>query len=298
VRQGTALPLSKLTQLDLRDACRARLEMLELWLRRLIHEQFEQEYSKDILNAKNKAGDFVLKKRIRENIEKRLHDQPERYKRPVDAALLDDLITIICKPDTYKSCFAIALKVAFPQGAEEARNFLGRLLTPRNHLSHANPISIRQAEQVICYSNDVVYALRDFYAMRGKADAYNAPSILRMWDSFGHMEHAQAAHANMPHKFDYSDDPASCLRPGDTLTIEIEVDPSFSEEGFIVKWSSMFVDQDQQGERLVKLVLPVENRHVGRELQFDIKIISHQDWHRHQVWDDIWRVIYRVLPPI
>jgi hypothetical protein len=64
----------------------------------------------------------------------------------------------------------------------------------------------------------------------------------------------------------------------------------------MVKWSSIFVDQ--QGERLVKFVLPVENRHDGRELPIDIKIISHQDWHRHQVWDDIWRVIYRALPPI
>jgi hypothetical protein len=226
-----------------------------------------------------------------------LRDQPGRYKRPVDAALLDDLITIICKPDTYTSCFATALEVAFPLGNEEARNFLNRLLAPRNHLSHANPISIRQAEQVICYSDDVVYALRDFYAMRGKADAYNAPSILRMWDSFGHTEHAQSSHAEMAHKFDYSNDPASYLRPGDTLTIEIEVDPSFSGEGFIVKWSSMYKD-DQRGERLLKFVLPVENRHVGRELPIDIKIISHQDWHRHQVWDDFWHVTYRVLPPM
>jgi hypothetical protein len=290
------MPLSGLTERDLRDGCRARLEMLELWLRRLIHEQFEQIYSNDILNAKNALGEFILKKQIRENIEKHLQERPGRYKRPVDAALLDDLITIICKPDTYESCFATALKDAFPLGNEEARNFLNRLLAPRNHLSHANPISIRQAEQVICYSNDVVHALRNFYAMKGKADAYNAPSILRVWDSFGHMEHAQVAQAGMTHRFDYSDDPASQLRPGDTLTIEIEVDPSFSDEGFIVKWSSMYVDQ--RGERLVKFVLPVENRHVGRELPIDIKIISHQDWHRHQVWDDFWWVCYRVLPPM
>jgi hypothetical protein len=29
-----------------------------------------------------------------------------------------------------------------------------------------------------------------------------------------------------------------------------------------------------------------------------IKILSHQDWHRHQVWDDFWQVIYRVLTPM
>jgi hypothetical protein len=104
------MPLSKLTELDLREACRARLEMLELWLRRLIHEQFEQIYSSDILNAKNAAGDFVVTKQIRANIEKTLSDRPGRYNRPVDAAHLDDLITIICKPDTYRSCFETPLK--------------------------------------------------------------------------------------------------------------------------------------------------------------------------------------------
>jgi hypothetical protein len=143
------MPLSRLTEGELRQACRERLEMLERWLRRLIHEQFEQIYSNDILNAKNAANDFVVKKRIRENVEKRLSDRPGRYGRPIDAALLDDLITILCKPDTYKACFASALNAAFPQGAEEARAFLDRLLTPRNHLSHANPISVRQAEQVM-----------------------------------------------------------------------------------------------------------------------------------------------------
>jgi hypothetical protein len=118
------------------------------------------------------------------------------------------------------------------------------------------------------------------------------PSPLRR----GHSPTTRLRMPPLPHKFDYSDDPASYLRPGDTLTIEIEVDPSFSDEGFIVKWSSMYVDQ--RGERLVKFVLPVENRHVGRELPIDIKIISHQDWHRHQVWDDFWWVCYRVLPPM
>ena len=290
------MPLARLTEHELRDACRARLEMLELWLRRLIHEKFEQVYSADILNAKNAAGDFVVKKQIRKSIEQGLRDRPGRYKRPVDAALLDDLINIICKSDTYKKCFATALAPVFPQGAEDARSFLQRLLTPRNYLSHANPISIRQAEQVICYSNDVVYALREFYVMSGTAEEYNAPRILRMWDSFGHSEYAQAMLDF--HKFDYSDTPTCYLRPGDTLTIEIEVDPSFWDEGFIVKWAIIASMPHQEGDRLVKFVLPIENQHVGRELPIDIKIISHQDWHRDQMFDDFWRVVYRVLPPM
>jgi hypothetical protein len=123
--------------------------------------------------------------------------------------------------------------------------------------------------------------------MTGRADTYNAPRILRMWDSFGHIEHGQAGHAELMQKFDYSQEPASYLRPGDTLIVEIEVDPSFSDEGFTVKWSSIYVD-DQAGERLVKFVFPIENRHVERELPIAVRIISHQDWHRHQMWDDFW----------
>src|SRR5271165_612721 len=114
------MPLSKLTESELREACRARIEMLELWLRRLVQEQFEQHYSNDILTATNAAGQFVLNKEIRERIAKYLRDRPGRYNRPVDAALLDDLITIICKPTTYTICFATALAGAFPLGNEKA----------------------------------------------------------------------------------------------------------------------------------------------------------------------------------
>ena len=65
----------------------------------------------------------------------------------------------------------------------------------------------------------------------------------------------------------------------------------------MVNWASNYIDA-QVGERLVKFVLPIENRHVAREMPIIVKIISLLDWHRHQRFDDFWQIIYRVLPPM
>ena len=270
--------------------------MLELWLRRLVHERFVQVYASDILNAKTSSGDFIVNNKIRRSVEDNIRNRPGRYNRPIDATLLDDVIAIICNPQIYRSCFAAALARAFPEGAHEARTFLHRLLEPRNYLAHANPISVRQAEQVICYSNDVIYALREFYEVNGEDDGYNVPRILRMWDSFGNVQHTRAD-ADEGQYFDYSNDPASYLRPGDTLIIEIEVDPSFWNEGFKVKWGP--ISANAEGDRLKQLILPIENKHVSRKMPIIIQVISNRDWHRlGPYFDDFWSASYRVLQPL
>ena len=186
------MPLSKLSEHDLTQACEARLRILELWLRRLIIDRIQLKYSADILSAKNQNGDFIVKKDLRASVSKRMAERPGRYNRPVDALLLDDLVAVICKPDTYATCFKDALSTAFPWGVDEARTFLGRLSRPRNLLAHANPISIRDVEQVLCYSGDVISSLKGFYSMSGQADQYNAPRIVRLWDSFGNVVNAPA----------------------------------------------------------------------------------------------------------
>lgn len=290
------MPLSRFTELELQAMCQVQLGMLELWLRRLIQDRFEYVYANDILHAKHSSGSFIVKKEIRESVRKRIQDRPGRYSRSIDAALLDDLISIICNPQIYRACFVAALICAFPGGADEARTFLHRLAAPRNRLAHHNPISIRQAEQVVCYSNDIVYALREFYEMSGTADEYNVPRILRMWDSFGNVQHTQA-NAEEGQYFDYSDNPTSYLRPGDTLTIEIEVDPSFWNEGYKIKWGPTYAAFE--GDRLKKLILPIENQHVSRKLPIIIQVISNKDWHRlGPYFDDFWVANYRVLPPV
>ena len=81
--------------------------------------------------------------------------------------LLEDAIYIICKPELLKDHFRVPLAIAFPDGREEARTFLNRILAPRNNLAHANAISTRQSEQVVCYSNDVIDSLKQHYRAIG-----------------------------------------------------------------------------------------------------------------------------------
>jgi hypothetical protein len=64
---------------------------------------------------------------------------------------------------TLQTHFGIALKHAFPHGREEARTFLVRIMETRNSLAHVNAISSRTAEQVICYSNDIIDSLKHHY---------------------------------------------------------------------------------------------------------------------------------------
>ena len=91
--------------------------------------------------------------------------EPERFSRIIDAAILDDCINIICNPNLFRRHFREAFKTAFPVGdsRDETRIFLKRLIKPRNLLYHANPISVRQAEQVICYSHDIIESLKKYY---------------------------------------------------------------------------------------------------------------------------------------
>ena len=59
----------------------------------------------------------------------------------------------------------------------EAKTFLTRIIPIRNKLSHSNPISIREAERAICYSNDFVEGVKEYMKQEGKQNEYNVPKI-------------------------------------------------------------------------------------------------------------------------
>jgi hypothetical protein len=62
-----------------------------------------------------------------------------------------------------------------------------RLLDPRNRLYHSNPISLHEAEQVVCYSNDIIESLKQHYGAIGMQSEYNVPTNLKFSDSFGNL---------------------------------------------------------------------------------------------------------------
>jgi hypothetical protein len=121
-------------------------------------------YGGNYLDAVDNGGSSILPLKRVTSIKDRQAAEKERYKRVIDAALLDDLITIICHPSLYKPIFIKYFQASFPNGVNELRNVLNKLIDPRNRLSHANPITHRQAEQVICYSHDIIDSIKNYYS--------------------------------------------------------------------------------------------------------------------------------------
>ena len=178
--------LSSIKDSEIRSICKEKIESLEHWLRRLIDDMLTPIYG-DYFSYTDTLGNRLIKKSLVQQVATRRANEPLRYPRNIDAVLLEDAVNIICKQDLYQNHFKPALVEAFPNGHDEAKTFFDRLLVPRNNLAHANAISIRQAEQIICYSNDVIDSLKIYYRAQGMQEAYDVPLILKVTDSFGNV---------------------------------------------------------------------------------------------------------------
>lgn len=91
----------------------------------------------------------------------------------------------MCRDDLYNTHFKAAPE-PFYSGIHEVRKVLERLIPIRNKLSHGNTISIREAEQCICYTGDFIDAYKQHYVTVGRERDYNVPVFLRIRDSLGH----------------------------------------------------------------------------------------------------------------
>lgn len=281
----------------IRETCKERLESLEHWLRRLIDDLLTSAYG-DYFNYMDEAENRVIKKKVAEDAANRASAEPKRFPRAIDAVFLNDAIDILCRPDLYKKHFRPALELAFPEGAKEARTFMSRLIAPRNHLAHANAISVRQAEQIICYSNDVIESLKSYYLDNGMQQDYNVPLILKSTDSFGNVfTRSQMTDSGTGLLIDLKGDLTATLRPDDTLTVELEVDPSFDAECYSLEWtSSKGITHSEITHN--KISIPITNKQVGERFDVQCRLTTTNEWHRMQGYDDLLILVYKVLPPI
>lgn len=290
--------LSSLPDSEIRSICKQKIESLEHWLRRLIDDALTSAYG-DYFSYQSAAGDRLVKSALVTKVADRRKNEPLRYPRNIDAVLLEDAVDIICKPDLFNKHFKMPLAIAFPEGREEARTFLSRILGPRNNLAHANAISARSAEQILCYSNDVIESLNAYYRDIGMQQEYDSPLILRLTDSFGQtFTRAQLAHGqDSDISLDYRSNSSHHLRPGDVLTLEVEIDPAYEPDTYIIQWVST-----KQLDGIVsepKIVIPILDRHVGQTFDVQCRVISKRGWHRlQQGYDDFLFVNFKVLPPI
>ena len=174
-----------LSEASLRTGCKEAIEALELWLRRMIEIALRPAFGEDYLNAQPN-GQYIFKQELRSRLEGRNREAPEKYARPIDAALLEDEIYIVCHQPVYGEHFRPFFEFSYPHSSrDQVRSFLERLVDPRNSLMHSNPISVRQAEQVICYSYDVIESIKAHLEELNMGREYNAPRIIKLSDSNG-----------------------------------------------------------------------------------------------------------------
>lgn len=285
---------------EIREYCRARIESLELWLRRLIDGNLSEAFGTEYLDFQDQRGNRLIKKQLADSLRRRVSGDPGRYPRRIDAILLDDAVSIVCNPELFKDHFRTSLGSAFPGGADVIRRMLDRVVAVRNRLAHANPISRHDAVRVICYSSDVIEALRNHYMERGMNNEYNVPTIIKVSDSFGnifHRDQFSPVHDGGIIK-SFAQDRQYDLRPGDILTIEIEVDPAFDPASYTIRWASTrqleSIATDQP-----KIVIPITNKFVAAQWDLQCSVTSDEDWHRmSQGSDDFLFLAYKVLPPL
>lgn len=291
------MPLNRLSESDVRSFGKEYIESLEHWLRNIIDHELRTAYGNDYFHTKKNATDYVFRKEIRDEVDKRITAEPERYCRPIDACLLDTEITILTKPDLYKSFFEKYFINSFPLGRDLFLKTLEKLIYPRNCLYHANPISIRQLEQIICYTNDVITSIKEYYKLHNMNQDFNVPKIIRITDSFGNNLFRESFNPN---------DRVVCsvsgvieenyLYVGDTLKIEIEVDSSFARNDYSIRWLITKTGCNLDIPNNNSIILPIENKHVGEELDIHCYIKSNEDWHRGNGHDDAIILKYKVLP--
>jgi hypothetical protein len=285
------MPLHRLPSEELRLVCRQKLETLELWLRRLIHEKLSHHFGAAYFDTGVCNNNPIFKNAIQKHVVKLMDEHPGRYGRAVDTLLLDYLVDTVCKEDLYKTCFKPPLSHAFPDGREEARTFLLRLVPIRNALSHANPISVHDAERVICYCDDVLFSLQKYYMDRNMGREYNAPLFSRFVDSLGHADIPAASQDSL----DYTG--GGTLRPGDSIRLEVEVDSSFDPETYAIDWVVGNVQYGETGTGTY-FTLAILRKHVSERLDIRVMLKSRKEWHRHGSFDARLSVTYKVLPPI
>ncbi len=276
-----------------RNSCRQRLETCELWLRRLIHDQFVQEFGNNYIQTAFINGQNVFRREIRQHVEARIRSQPERYPREIDSLLLDHLSSIICKEDVYRKYFGKYFADGFPLGSHQLRLVLDRLVVIRNALSHANPLSLHDAERVLCYCSDIIDTLSRQYAILGMQAEYNAPSFTRYSDSLGNVVFLSETKQHL----DFRDKIA--LQCGQSIRFEVEVDSHFQPAEYSVLWQVCNVGRGEgdSGNGLA-YCLTLEPYHVSNEFSIMVTLTSNKEWHRQGSFDAVIFTMYKVLPPL
>lgn len=276
------------------------IDTLELWLRNIIDKMLTAKYGKNYFLAKNDSGQNIIKSSIQKSIENRFNGQEDRFSRKVDALLLEEEANIICNPNLYKEFFKPVFGNSFPAGNEMLRSIFNQLIPIRNKLFHSNNISEREYEKVICYSHDIIDSVKIYNKLENMDKEYNVPSIVSFQDSLGNKVYASQFNRIRPSTpfchFDLLKN--HILYPNEKLTLEVNIDESFSQEKYEVSWIYKTSGDMMSLKTIIgeKISIKIEEKNIQEKFQIECYVKSNKVWHRFGSKDDMLRLFYKVLP--
>lgn len=281
---------------ELRTICRTHIENFERWARIFIHNILTEKLGEDYIHATGKDGNYRIKKDVVKHIDKMMTENPSRFPTPVDALFIEDIVYILCKDDFYRNYFSEYLRVMYPEGNSELRTFLSRLTPIRNKLSHTNPFSIREAEQCVCYSNDFIECIKNYYAMTGQDKEFNVPTIIRANDSLGNEYIIKED--NFPWVSIEIGNPEreekQVFYSGEKFSLTLTIDPSFDKNTYTLEWDkSDGVEVVNNGEQIN---VTITNKLIGERVILTCKLITTNEWHRYSEYDQQLLVRFKALP--
>lgn len=292
--------LYKFSEEELRSICRKNIESLEKWARIIVDKKLKESYGENYFYYKSDKGESLIKKAITDKSREMMERHPNRYSKPIDTLFLDEIKDILCNPNLYKKHFREFLSIMYPNGNEEVRIFLQRIIPIRNKLSHTNPLSIREAEQCVCYCNDFIDGVKKYYKQIGEERVYNVPNAIRLRDSLGKSYDLENAiysqeiyigdgngYDNL-HKFEV----------GDKYSVWLDLDPSFDEDEYNFRWHTLSIpiNSEEFGTK-PRLDLIITEKFISTSVRIMCMIKSNKGWHKHGTYDQKFAIIFQVLPP-
>ena len=273
------------------ELARRHVWSAENWLRKLIDYQLSNSLGPKYITKGKWKKSLVME------VTRKLSECPSKFTREIDTTTFDQAIDIVCHPDCWGTQFRAALTTAYPCGQSEARIFLSRLKDIRNDIAHGRGCSARQLEQAICYSNDLADAVKEFFKKQNMHRIYNVPMIVRYVDNLGNESNLNGVPEDISSRhIDWRRAGRGDLHTGFTLTAEVDVDPSFDEAEYQVRWFALVPGFSYQTGKVARV--QIGNIHVGEQMELHFEVISNKDWHRQHGLDDSLCLIFRVLPPI
>lgn len=295
------MPFYSLSEQELTGIAKKHLFSLEFWLRRVIDNVLTEAYGDTYWKPSEEASSTpnILSKGVREKVQERIDKSvPGRFSRWIDATLIEHQIELVTNnklyDDLFKPFFALLFPGNFSQEREYIKFVLGKCASVRNAVYHSNPISVRQVEQTVCYTNDIIESIKAQYATLKMQETYNAPTIIGFNDSRGLQvldgqfnKTSFGKHVNLPEHYK--------MRPGDRIRFSIEVDSSFRSDEYTIEWRYGTMMILGQG---ASILLELEEKHVSERASISVEVISNKKWHRHRHNDDDLSIVFRVLPPL